>query len=279
MKLERISDNQIRCTLNKNDLADRELKLSELAYGSEKAKDLFREVMAQASDELGFEANDIPLIIEAIPVSGDCIILIVTKVEDPEELDTRFARFAPSSPDSDDDFDEDSDEDASDMEAYIGADEILDIFKEIQKKLMKNLTEVTDEDDENDTDVGNVSSKTSSEHASSKETSDSKKTSSSDAINITRIFSFNRLSEVSELAAVLSPQAPKLCTLYKHPKTGTYYLVMDKGDLSPEDFNKICNITTEYGQREKMTYATKAYFDEHYEIIIKNNALNILAQI
>ena len=133
MKLERISDNQIRCTLNKNDLADRELKLSELAYGSEKAKDLFREVMAQASDELGFEANDIPLIIEAIPVSGDCIILIVTKVEDPEELDTRFARFAPSSPDSDDDFDEESDEDASDMEAYIGADEILDIFKEIQK--------------------------------------------------------------------------------------------------------------------------------------------------
>ena len=96
MKLERISENQIRCTLNKTDLIDRELKLSELAYGTEKAKDLFRDMMAQASDELGFEADDIPLIIEAIPVSGDCIILIVTKIEDPEELDTRFARFSPS---------------------------------------------------------------------------------------------------------------------------------------------------------------------------------------
>ena len=68
MKLERISENQIRCTLNKTDLIDRELKLSELAYGTEKAKDLFRDMMAQASDELGFEADDIPLIIEAIPV-------------------------------------------------------------------------------------------------------------------------------------------------------------------------------------------------------------------
>lgn len=40
-------------------------------------------MMNQAFDEFGFEADDIPLIIEAIPVSGDCIILIVTKVEDP----------------------------------------------------------------------------------------------------------------------------------------------------------------------------------------------------
>ena len=33
---------------------------------------------------------------EAIPVSADCIVLIVTKVDDPEELDTRFSKFAPS---------------------------------------------------------------------------------------------------------------------------------------------------------------------------------------
>ena len=34
--------------------------------------------------------------IEAIPLNQDCIVLIITKVEDPEELDTRFSRFAPS---------------------------------------------------------------------------------------------------------------------------------------------------------------------------------------
>ena len=28
--------------------------------------------------------------IEAIPLNADCIVLIITKVEDPEELDTRF---------------------------------------------------------------------------------------------------------------------------------------------------------------------------------------------
>ena len=96
MKIEKISDNQIRCTLTRADLADRQLQLSELAYGTEKAKSLFRDMMQQAAFEFGFEAEDIPLMIEAIP-SADSIVLIITKVEDPEELDTRFSKFAPSS--------------------------------------------------------------------------------------------------------------------------------------------------------------------------------------
>ena len=101
MKIEKINDNQIKCTLNRSDLASRQIKLSELAYGTEKAKNLFRDMMQQASTEFGFEADDIPLMIEAIPVSGDCIVLVITKVEDPEELDTRFSRFAPAEDDID----------------------------------------------------------------------------------------------------------------------------------------------------------------------------------
>ena len=83
MKIEKLSENQIRCTLNKADLTSRHLKISELAYGSEKAKELFRDMMKQAAYELGFEAEDIPLMIEAIPISSECIVFIVTKVDDP----------------------------------------------------------------------------------------------------------------------------------------------------------------------------------------------------
>ena len=95
MKIEKVNDHQIRCTLTGADLANRELKISELAYGSEKAKNLFRDMMQQASFEFGFEAEDIPLMIEAIPVNADCIVLIITKVEDPDEIDTRFSKFSP----------------------------------------------------------------------------------------------------------------------------------------------------------------------------------------
>lgn len=119
MKIERLSENQIRCTLNKADLTEKQLKISELAYGTPKAKELFKDMMQQASVELGFEADDTPLMIEAIPVSPDCLILIVTKVEDPEELDTRFSRFSKTSEydiDDDDEYmdDDDIDDDLDD---------------------------------------------------------------------------------------------------------------------------------------------------------------------
>ena len=81
--------------LNTRRSGNASVNLRELAYGSEKAKKLFRDMMQQAQIEFGFEADNIPLMIEAIPVSTESIILIITKVEDPEELDTRFSKFAP----------------------------------------------------------------------------------------------------------------------------------------------------------------------------------------
>lgn len=93
MKIERISENQIKCTLNRSDLASRQIRMSELAYGTEKTKGLFQDMMEQASNEVGFDANDLPLMIEAIPVSMDCIVLMITKVEDPDEMDTKFSSF------------------------------------------------------------------------------------------------------------------------------------------------------------------------------------------
>ncbi len=106
MKIEKVNDHQIRCTLTRDDLAKRDLKITELAYGTDKAKELFQDMMQQANLQYGFDAEDTPLMIEAIPINSECIVLIITKVEDPEELDTRFSNFAPSVHEEDDEEDE-----------------------------------------------------------------------------------------------------------------------------------------------------------------------------
>ena len=93
MRIERISDNQIRCTLSRHDLLERHIKISELAYGSERAKELFRDMMEQANIDFGFDADDIPLMIEAIPTSRDSLVLVITKVDNPQEFDERFGDF------------------------------------------------------------------------------------------------------------------------------------------------------------------------------------------
>ena len=127
MRIEKVNDNQIRCTLTKQDLADRKIDLRELAYGSEKAKGLFHDMIQQANYEFGFEANDIPLMVEAIPLSSETLILLITKVEYPEELDTRFSKF--SEPDEDMLFTQDAS--VSGVASPKGADDILDMFHKL----------------------------------------------------------------------------------------------------------------------------------------------------
>ena len=61
MKIEKINDNQIRCTLTREDLENHQIRISELAYGTEKANKLFRDMMQQAQIQFGFEADNIPL--------------------------------------------------------------------------------------------------------------------------------------------------------------------------------------------------------------------------
>ena len=78
------------------DLENRNLNVVELAYGSDNAKALFQEMLSKASYEVGFDADDSPLMIEAVPLSNESIIIYVTKVDDPDELDTRFAKFSPT---------------------------------------------------------------------------------------------------------------------------------------------------------------------------------------
>ena len=269
MKIEKVNDNQIRCTLTKADLADRQLKLSELAYGTEKAKDLFRDMMQQANLKFGFEAEDIPLMIEAIPLSGDCIVLIITKVEDPEELDTRFSKFAPSLQDLDDTI-----EDAlSDLGE--NADEILDLFKKVQNSaLAKHLEGLSSEENEN-----TLNHKDVEITPSVKDTTKAEKEENSLPVNVTKMVSFTDLNALSSLAIMLNHFYQGQNSLYKDVANSRYYLVISQSDHTPEDFNRLCNILSEHGCMERFSISREAYMQEHFKSIIKNNALASLAMM
>lgn len=80
MKIERISENQLKLTLTKDDLKERDLKLEDLISPSEKTQKLFRDIMEQALDKEDFISENTPLMVEAMPMGVDGIMIIVTKV-------------------------------------------------------------------------------------------------------------------------------------------------------------------------------------------------------
>lgn len=279
MKIEKLNENQIRCTLNKHDLMDRELKLSELAYGTEKAKGLFKDMMEQAFDEFGFEAEDIPLVIEAIPVSSECIVLIVTKVEDPEELDTRFAKFSPLAEDDSEDEDE-PDDDMDDMMDLLHASDFKSATpEEVAEDIMHMIQKLTQDIIGEDVTVsGHLIPLSPGAKEALAKTKEPKQPAPVSTPSL-RIFSFDSLDEVSAFAAVICDSYDGSSVLYKNPAAKTYYLTLEKTEENEENFKKIVNIAGEYGRREKCSYATLAYFDEHYDKIIKKDAVKVMANL
>ena len=281
MKFERINENQIRCTLSKADLADRDLRLSELAYGTDKAKSLFRDMMQQASYELGFEAEDIPLMIEAIPVNQDCLILVITKVEDPDELDTRFAKFSkPISIDMDEEQDEHEDDsfENSEEDATISEEDDSEEKSTSPRKPHETIIDLLNEID-NELQGLHAGEELSTSSQSKKEPINKKENISSPISHIYRVFTFHTLSEVIKAVEVLATQYNKRSTLYKNPKTGVYELVIYQMDSSTEAFSHACNLLSEFGKREQGTYASLSYLEEHFQVITKDNAIEVLANL
>ena len=287
MKLEKLSDTQIRCTLSKEDLSQRQLHLSELAYGSEKAKELFRDMMQQASIELGFEADNIPLMIEAIQISNDCLVLVVTKVEDPDELDTRFSRF--SKINVDDSFDEDfSDIDDTDFEEMDFLDDEDDIDMDDEPLPFSPSSDFDNADSDASTsskersaidDALDLIAPFTQAIAQAKKEAMRKKKENRSSVQDCQYYSFQNFSQAAQLGAFLAPFFEGESSLYKDSFSNNYYMILRKTQSENNTFHRACNIAADFGVRISASYATPAYFREHFETILEENAVEMLGEL
>lgn len=287
MKLEKLSDTQIRCTLSKEDLSQRQLHLSELAYGSEKAKELFRDMMQQASIELGFEADNIPLMIEAIPISNDCLVLVVTKVEDPDELDTRFSRF--SKINVDDSFDEDfSGIDDTDFEEMDFLDDEDDIDMDDEPLPFSPSSDFDNADSDASTsskersaidDALDLIAPFTQAIAQAKKEAMRKKKENRSSVQDCQYYSFQNFSQAAQLGAFLAPFFEGESSLYKDSFSNNYYMILRKTQSENDTFHRACNIAADFGVRISASYATPAYFREHFETILEENAVEMLGEL
>ncbi|ADU30103.1 genetic competence negative regulator [Evansella cellulosilytica] len=85
MRLERLASDKIKIFLSFDDLYDRGISKDEIWMDVPKVHDLFRDMINEASDELGFDAEG-PVIVEVFALPSQGMIVIVT-ISD-EESDT-----------------------------------------------------------------------------------------------------------------------------------------------------------------------------------------------
>lgn len=220
MKIEKINNNQIKCVLNKNDLVSRHIKVSELAYGTEKAQELFKDMMEQASHKFGFETKNAPLMIEAVPLSSESIMLIITKVDNPEELEDKFVNLPSTKTRS---------------------------FKKKDNAEQSNLPVQFKSDDS--------------------------------MVNTFFVYTFNSLNDVTTAVSNLIVFPTHNSTLYKDDKSNRYYLTVTADNIKRETSIIVHGVLAEYGEELQCQKSRLTYFNEHFNTLIKDNAISIIRNL
>ncbi len=277
MKIERLNENQIRCTLDRADLNEHQVKLTELAYGSAKAQALFRDICQQASDTVGFEIGELPLMVEAIPVNTDCLVLIVTKVEDPEEFDTRFSNFTKPYLEEDDADDSDIEWDEADTaENQVNElpEEVIrqySIFKDLLEAILKTQSDGDSGKQSGDFQPLSEIAKRVGDAAGNK----AKKK----PVDSFTLFAFRSMEDVIQAANALAGRYQGKNILYKNPTEEGYFLLMHSLPHEAEEFKLMARSICEYGTNLHAAYTTQFHMQEHYPVILKDNALQTLASL
>ena len=98
-------------------------------------------------------------------------------------------------------------------------------------------------------------------------------------VTISGSFLFPVMENVLKAARLLAPMYHGSNTLYKDEQEEMYLLALARSDHSAADFNRICNMLSEYGALERASGATFAFLEEHCKTFLSGDAVQQLANI
>ena len=283
MRIEKISDDQIKCILTKEDLDARKINFSELTFGSAQANGLLRDMMQQASCEFGFEADDKPLMIEVVPMQSGIIVLVITKVSGRNSADNIHSDSFLS---EDDDLEEDDDlrENTIEISGRIKKGDEGDPFTlsiASAGNMSESINPVMNSIHDLFREMFSGNGRTAGNVAGSRPKNGPVPVVSAGTENNKnfRFFCFASLNDVMQAAAAVSGKSCGNNTLYCSPDRDLYCLVVRPESLSVKEYQRVCSVISDFCSGTFLSGMCEAYIDEHFTLMIKDHALESLAKI
>jgi adapter protein MecA 1/2 len=90
---------------------------------------------------------------------------------------------------------------------------------------------------------------------------------------------FQDMESIIKVAKLVENYYDSDNTLYKNPEDSSYYLMYTRNRNTEDEFSIFINQLREFGDDTNISYAFRFYVDEHYKVIIKDEALQTLAEM
>ncbi len=96
MQIEMNNDQSLFCYMTEDDFKNLNILPERLTYGSNAFRRLISLIMQKADEMYHFSSEELPTMVEAVPLENGELFIQITLIDEAEELDPRFAQFAPS---------------------------------------------------------------------------------------------------------------------------------------------------------------------------------------
>lgn len=215
MKIEKISNTQVKFLLTGKDLLERGINKNDFHLGSDKIKNLIKEITEQAALTCGFEPDEhgaTPIMIEAAPFENDGILIIVSKVNNSYDIKEKFNAIP----------------------------ETLSERHYIQGDIKESPFTITDK--------SNIA-----------------------------VYSFDSIDGVERACKAGAEYYKGAGSLYK--LNNRFYLLLLSDNINITSYESFDILMNEFGQKHISNLISKGYLSEYGEIIIENNAFNIMAEL
>lgn len=96
---------------------------------------------------------------------------------------------------------------------------------------------------------------------------------------LVKLFSFSNIDRVIQASHLIASVYHGANTLYLDKENDMYILALTPSDHSTNEFSKVCNMLSEYGNQERASASVLAFLEEHCEIVIASDSIQKLAGI
>ncbi len=251
MRFEKINENKLKIELSREDLMERNIKLSDIAFGAENSRQVLHEIMAQAFEELDFEADNKPLVIEAVPTSGFSINIFITKIKDEAEFEENMSKVSQQG------------------DKNVDGLKLLEKFaNDFEKLISKSGMDALD-------DITGSNPKNNNKSQPTKQDNKVKEKSILEKTEI--IYKFDVLDNVIDLAKAINTDYKGKSTLYKHDEK--FYLLLNAKGYEKIDIVKLRLVLDEFGEFVSTHKVAQGFLNEHGSVIVKSDVFKKLEKI
>lgn len=241
MTFKRIDESTIRCIVTEEDMEENGLELDDFFTQSDKAQDFLREVVEQASEEVGYESRQGMVSLQIMPLPNHALAITFSDSDESKEWQNMV-------------------------------ENIKGILEEVKERVKEKGTLQDGDAGEKPEEVSAVTIPAGA--AKEWKVSRAKR----EAVKV-RLFAFVNLRFAIQYARTVQEKGAVHSTLYKDVQNNVFYMTLEKGRLSTHKYNVLCSNATEFATYIADGQQLLGYLKEHGEVLVENRAVKVLAKL